>query len=327
LEEIKNIEQDSSGVIVYITPHLSTGGLPQYLLKKIERFSRFSTIYCVEYSYYGASYVVQRDKISRLLGDRFISLGEKSDLIKHLKEINPDIVHFEEIVETFVDDEILSQIYRDDRKYYICETCHSSDISPSIKRFYPDKFIMVSPWIKNKFEVLNIPSEILEYPIEKFTSRRDLAIRSLSLDVRKKHVINVGLFTSGKNQSELIEYARALANLPIEFHFIGNQAPNFSDYWGPLMNNLPPNCRIWGERPDVELFYQIADLFVFTSNFELNPLCVKESLSWGNKILLKPLETYMSIYDDNPNVGYLTDDKNLNVSMILQSLELVKKID
>lgn len=327
MEDIKNIERDGSGVIVYITPHLSTGGLPQYLLKKIESFCRMSTVYCIEYSYYGDSYVVQRNKITRLLGDRFIALNEKSDLIRHLNEINPDIVHFEEIAETFVDPELLAQIYADGRKYYICETCHSSDISPSIKNFYPDKFIMVSPWIKNKFDVLNIPSEILEYPIERFTPRKDLAIRSLQLDERKKHIINVGLFTHGKNQGELIEYAKSLINLPIEFHFIGNQASNFSDYWEPLMRDLPKNCRIWGERSDVELFYQIADLFVFTSNFELNPLCIKESLSWGNKILLKPLETYMSIYDDNPNVGYLTNDKNANVSMILQKLGLVKKID
>ena len=27
--------------VLYITPHLSTGGLPQYLLKKIETFKRY----------------------------------------------------------------------------------------------------------------------------------------------------------------------------------------------------------------------------------------------------------------------------------------------
>lgn len=315
-------------VILYVTPHLSTGGLPQYLWKKIETFNSFSEIYCVEYSYYGGAFVVQRNKIESLLGDRFVAINSDGQKLESLiRDINPDIVHFEELSETFVDEEVLKRIYSEDRSYYIYETCHSSETDPSIKIYLPDKFIMVSKWIYEKFSVLRVPSELLEYPIEDLIPNREECLLELGLDPCKKHVINVGLFTQGKNQGELIEYARSLENFPIEFHFIGNQADNFNWYWNPLMENLPNNCRVWGEREDVNKFYQIADLFVFTSKFELNPLCVKESLSWKNEILLRKMDTYSGIYDNDPRVTYLSDRERENCFMILEILGFVKKIN
>ena len=36
--------------ILYITPHLSTGGTPQYLLKKIELLHDDNDIYVIEYN-------------------------------------------------------------------------------------------------------------------------------------------------------------------------------------------------------------------------------------------------------------------------------------
>jgi len=313
--------------ILYVSPHFSTGGLPQYLLKKIESFNDSSDIYCVEYSYYGDAYVVQRNKVISILGDKFISLGDdKSKLIEIISDISPDIIHFEEIVETFIDNDILKIIYGKDRKYFICETCHSSQIEPSVKIYKPDKFAMVSKWIMNKFSILGIPSELLEYPIENKKPNKRLALLDLNLDPNKKHVINVGLFTPGKNQGELINYARALVGFPIEFHFIGNQAPNFYDYWEPLMKDLPSNCRVWGERSDVDTFYQAADLFAFTSVFELNPLCIKESLSWKTPVLFRNLDTYANFYEGNGLAHYLSDDVEKNIYKILKIIGFIKEI-
>jgi len=313
--------------ILYVSPHFSTGGLPQYLLKKIESFNDSSDIYCVEYSYYGDAYVVQRNKVISILGDRFISLGDdKSKLIDIISIISPDIIHFEEIVETFIDNNILKSIYSKERNYFICETCHSSQIDPSVKIYKPDKFVMVSKWIRDKFSILGIPSELLEYPIENKKPDRSLALSDLGLDPNKKHIVNVGLFTPGKNQGELIRYAKALEKFPIEFHFIGNQAPNFSGYWEPLMRDLPINCRIWGERNDVDTFYQAADLFVFTSVFELNPLCIKESLSWKTPVIFRNLDTYSNSYNDNNLSHYLTEDLEKNVYKILEILGFIKQM-
>ena len=309
--------------ILYITPHLSTGGLPQYLWKKIEAFNSYFDIHCVEYSYLGDAYVVQRNRISNLLGERFIPIhGNGEKLLEVISDINPDIIHFEEFCESFVPDDVLSKIFSNTRDYLICETCHSSVTDVESKIYRPDMLIMVSKWIDDKFKKLGIPSRILEYPIENKIPDKYRSMAYLGLDPNFKHVINVGLFTPGKNQSEIFEYARlSLKNgLPIKYHFIGNTADNFRDYWKPLLSDVPDNCVIWGERNDVDLFYQAADIFLFTSNFELNPLSIKEALSWGLPSFFKRLPTYLDAYDNNSNVYYLTENIETNFSIIINTL-------
>ncbi len=312
--------------ILYVSPHLSTGGLPQYLLKKIEKFNSVADVYCVEYSFLGWDFVVQRNQISNLLGSKFFSLdSDKKKLIDIISSIQPDILHFEEISETFVDESLLREIYNPQRSYLICESCHSSTFDPISKIYKPDKFLMVNKWIQKKFKVLDIPSEILEYPVEIRGCNKKSSIELLGLDPSKKHVVNVGLFTPGKNQGEIFEYAKALENLPIEFHFVGNQAQNFSDYWEPLMKTIPKNCRIWGERTDVENFYQAVDLFLFTSKLELNPLVIKEALSYNLPSIFYDLETYSGEYSAHSLVKFLTTDKSKNVELILEFLGFEKK--
>jgi glycosyltransferase involved in cell wall biosynthesis len=315
--------------ILYVAPHLSTGGMPQYLCKKIESFLDHAEIFCIEYSNVSDEYVVQRNRIQRMLGDRFFTLGEdKNKILDLIHDICPDIIHFDDFVEFFVDEEIIEKIFDNSRPYYIYETCHSSNISPYDKTWRPDKFVMVNQWMVNKFSELDTPLDILEYPIENYQRPpRQEALSLLGLDPHKKHIINVGLFTPGKNQGYLMDIARKMENYPIEFHFIGNQAPNFSDYWSPLMKNVPGNCRIWGERNDVDTFYQAADLFVFTSVWELNPIVIKETLSWNLPVLMRRLEPYMDSYDNNPLVTYLSqsgpyEDVQKDINSILQILQL-----
>ena len=60
--------------IIFITPHLSTGGLPQFLLKKIEVLINTFDIYCIEWdTVTGGRLVVQRNQIEKLLGDKLIT--------------------------------------------------------------------------------------------------------------------------------------------------------------------------------------------------------------------------------------------------------------
>ena len=60
--------------LLYITPHLSTGGAPQYLLKKIQLLKNDFDIYCIEYDQIATWYVIQRNQIVDLLKDNFYSL-------------------------------------------------------------------------------------------------------------------------------------------------------------------------------------------------------------------------------------------------------------
>jgi glycosyltransferase involved in cell wall biosynthesis len=327
----KTLDDKSGGKprILFVAPHLSTGGMPQYLYKKIECLYDQAEVFCVQYSNTSEAYVVQRNRIKNKIGDGFFCLGEdKFELLDVIEKVCPDVIHFDDFVEFFMDDKLIRKIYQEDRPYFILETCHSSNISPNEKVYCPDKFVMVNQWMCNKFSSLGVPVDILEYPIENLKRpERNEALGVLGLDPNVKHVINVGLFTPGKNQAELIDYARQLTEYPVQFHFIGNTAPNFQDYWEPLLDNLPNNCKLWGERNDTDLFYQSADLFVFTSNWELNPIVIKETLSWGLPILMRRLEPYLDSYDNNPLVTYLApggmfDDKNRNINMIKDLLKL-----
>jgi glycosyltransferase involved in cell wall biosynthesis len=316
--------------ILYVCPHLSTGGMPQYLYKCIESLNDQAEIYCLEYNNVSDDFVVQRNRIQNLLGDRYLRIdgGDKSFFLEILDDICPDVIHFQDFVEFFIEDSICQKIFSYDRPWFIFETCHSSNVKPDDKFWAPDKLVMVNQWMVDRFQELGIDLDILEYPIEDFQKiPQSEAQQILGLDPSVKHVINIGLFTSGKNQGELINYAKDFIGHPVQFHFIGNQAANFRDYWEPLMRELPENCRIWGERSDTDLFYQAADLFVFTSTWELNPIVIKESLSWKLPILMRRLPPYMSQYDENSLVHYLSKDnlfydREFNVRKIKEILGL-----
>ena len=236
--------------ILYITPHLSTGGAPQYLLKKIELLHGDNDIYVIEYNDYGI-YRVQKDKILSILNDRLITLSEdKTVILKYLDEIKPHIIHFEEMPEFFMDDGIAEQIYKKERKYLIFETSHDSSFNPDDKRFFPDKFLFCSDNQLINFRKIDVPACVIEYPVDKKIEqkRRDITLRELGIDPSLKHVLNVGLWTSRKNQAEIIEYAKLLPD--VQFHFVGNLAENFKEYWEPLTKDLPDNCVVWGDRED-----------------------------------------------------------------------------
>jgi FkbM family methyltransferase len=145
----------------------------------------------------------------------------------------------------------------------------------------------------------------------------------LGLDPNKKHIIHIGLFTPRKNQAEFFEYARALPEY--EFHCVGNQAVNFQHYWEPLMQNKPSNLTWWGERNDVDNFYEAADLFLFTSkgnphDKETMPLVIREALSWKLPIFIYNLEVYQN-YFDNYQVQYLNENKEQNIKNIKNMIE------
>lgn len=315
--------------IVYITPHLSTGGCPQFLLKKIQVLHKDHEIYCIEYADHGC-FTVQKNKIKEILKDRLISVNyDRSKIIDIIKDLDPDVVHLEEMPEYFMDNDIANKIYIKDRRYKIIETSHDSSFDPKGKVFFPDRLIYVSKYQKENLKEIDVPSEVCEYPILINPRKpREEALRVLSLDPKKKHVVHVGLFTSRKNQKEIIEYAKILKDQPIQFHFVGNQADNFRSYWEPLMKDFPSNCKWWNERKDVDNFYQAADLFLFVSkdengDKETSPLVIREAISYNIPTLIYNSPVYMGMYDKYENIKYLDyDSKEENLNKILKSLNL-----
>ena len=338
INEIKSVldithiskQREEMKKIIIISPHFSTGGLPSYLLKQVEILKDTFDVYVVEYEDLTAGvFVVQKNKIISILEDEhFITLCKnKFELLNIIHNIHPDIIHFEEFPELFMDKVIVRSIYsKIDRYYTIVETTHNSAFNDTDKIFLPDKFSFVSNDSVNKFGKLGVPCELVEYPIEvKIKKDKSELFKILNLDPEYKHVLNVGLFTPGKNQKEIFNYARKLKDHKIKFHFVGNQAGNFRSYWEPIMQDKPDNCIVWGERNDVDLFYDACDLFLFTSTSELNPIVLKEAMSWKLPILMYNLPIYNDMYDNMRGVFYLTQDHEKNISIIKNKLGIFEK--
>jgi autotransporter strand-loop-strand O-heptosyltransferase len=313
IKKYKEQEENKTLNVLFLAPHLSTGGMPGFLLKRLEVLKTYYpdiNLYVVEHGFYGDAYVVQRNKIKELVGlSNFRSLGnEKMNLIKLIKDWKIDIVHVDEMIEGFdsfnkMPVELMNELYSNERSWKVIETCHNVWFKPEeMKKFHPDAYAFCTPYHKED-TFSNVPSygEVLEFPIEKnfrTDEEKVLSQTSLGLDPNKVHVINVGLWTSGKNQKEGVEIARLVekSNPEIQFHFIGNQAPNFKEYWDPIMKNLPSNVKVWGERSDVSTFMKASDIFMFNSTWECNPLVLREAASFGLKILARNLPQYMDMF-------------------------------
>jgi len=314
--------------LLYVAPHLSTGGLPQYLTKKIELLKNDFDIYLVEWvDCTGGVLVVTRNKITSIVApEKFYTLNDnKQQLIEIINDIQPDIVHLEEIPEFFMDDNIAKQIYNPDRTYKIVETSHDSSFDTNNKRFFPDKFMFVSQWQINQYKDIDIPKILVEYPIEYIERpNREEALKALGLDPNKKHILHVGLYTSRKNQAEFFEYAKSLPEY--EFHSLGNRADNFKWYWEPLAQNTPSNLTWWNERTDVDKFYQAMDLFLFTSKGHENdketmPLVIREAISYQIPTLIYNLPVYLNYFNKFSSVNYLEfDNFESNKSKIIDIL-------
>ena len=293
--------------IMFIAPHLSTGGMPAFLQKSIECLH--TDVSVVEYQCHSLDYVVQRDAIKELVGGAFVTLYEnKMELFDLIKAWKPDVIHIHEPSER-LDRQMVEQLYNPDRQYRIVETCHDVSFNCKTEKiFHPDAYYFCTPYHLDTFDSSPSYKEVIEFPIDNNTGNNDnfKDILKEGFDIRKTNVVNIGLWTPGKNQAEGIEIARKYPEM--DFHFIGNQAGNFQHYWEPLMKDLPANVKVWGERNDAHRFMMLADIFMFNSTWECNPLVLREAISYRLPIISRNLPQYGTMFD-----GYLQPiDTDLN---------------
>lgn len=308
--------------LLILTPHMSTGGCPQVVAKKVELLKDYYNIIVVEWECLAWMFVVQRNRVINMIGDKFITLSENKeyDLFNIIEDYNPSYIMIEEFSETFMPHHIMKRLYSKDRTYKIFETTHSSHTQPDWKKYLPDKFIFVSPHSLDVFKDMGVPMDLIEYPIDKKIPNKEYYQNQLNLDPEYKHIINIGLFTWGKNQGYIFEVARLLQEHKIMFHFLGNQAGNFADYWKPIMDTRPENCIVWGERDDIDKWIQACDVHFFSSRLELNPLSIKESLEYSKPTMVFNLSTYKGKYDNQDNIYYLSGDVNEDSKKLLEIL-------
>lgn len=314
--------------ILYVTPHLSTGGMPEYLRRKVELMSIDHEVWVAEKNFEPA-YRSIRDKIEKILGNRLVNLGDnRGKLLDLIISIRPDVVHFEELSDYHFEPKLLDEIYTADREYLIFDTLHDSSIDHNEKRYIPDKMLVVSPWQVKNFMELGIPVEMLEHEIEAGERDRERGLRTLGLNPSKKHVVQVGLFSKRKNQAETFQLARLMPD--VEFHFVGNQTENYSSYWSPLLQNKPNNCTIWGERSDAYTFFSCMDCVIFPSkgeygDRETNPLVIREAIAWKTPLFVRDLFFYMGMYSESETVLFMKDDTMENVKSLRDFLKIEQK--
>ena len=322
--------------LLIISPHFSTGGAPAVTLNKVKLLKEEFQIKVVEHSFLSWIHVVQRNEVISIVGqENFISLGDnkKERLLQVLEEFQPDVISMEEFPEFFMQDDLSHQLYRKDRPYTILETTHDSSFDPKNKRFFPDRFVFVSAYCIFKYNMFDVPMEVIEYPVEKKQITKRIENRDkLGLEHDFKHIIIVGLFTPRKNQKYGFELAERLHRYPVKFHFLGSLASNFESYWKPLIDwqnstDKLNNCVVWDERSDVPDFVQAADMFLFCSkgdrnNKELNPIAIKEAMEYDIPKLMYNLDVYCNKYNDKEDVFYLTGDLERDAQSIVNILKL-----
>jgi len=330
--------------LLYIAPHLSTGGMPQFLQTRVEAMLKADEyeVFVLEYNQYATEYVVQRNRIQNLLGDRFFTIAHLNDVddvtrgkktIEVISQIKPDLIHIEESPEAFdsfnrVNPSVLTWLYDSNHDWRIIETCHNIWFNSENKEYMPDGMMYCTPYHPTdnfkRLEILNIPSQIVTYPLYDHIPSNEqklLMKQHIGMDPNKIHVLNIGLWTSGKNQAEGVEIARiAEEQFPgkFQFHFVGNQAPNFQEYWQPVMQNLPANVKIWGERGDTKAFMVACDAFMFNSTWECSPLALREAISHGMVTFSRNLPQYLDTF--TPYIIPFSNDLTENASTLIQRL-------
>ena len=128
------------------------------------------------------------------------------------------------------------------------------------------------------------------------------------MDPERKHVLQVGLFTIGKNQKYTFELASVTQDLSIQYHFVGNHCWK-KDCDIPDKHLSLPSCKVWSERDDVDVFMSCMDILIFPSLEELNPIVLKEADSWDMNIFLNDIEAYVGAYKENERIAFM--DLNL----------------
>lgn len=334
-----HIKDANKKKFLFFTAHLSTGGSPKYLEWLIsKKIHEGYLVKVIEWNLYSDIYTVQRDSIIKLIGiDNFYSVGpyyeddavfylKQENVINYIKDFDPDFIHLNEFSEAFaikpLSNEIINFLYKKDRPYKLFETTHSANANIINKKNIPDELWLVSKYQYDIANTANIKSALVEMEIKKKNRpHREKTLQSLGLDHNKIHVLQVGLFCNNKNQKFTFDVASQFLDSNVQFHFVGNEC--YIDECN-LNKNLN-NCKIWGERSDVDLFMSCMDLFVMPSREELNPIALKEAISWGMKCFVSDLITIKDQYKNNDNVVIIDNDNfSQYIKNNLPKLDLAK---
>ena len=196
--------------VILLENHLSTGGAPAFALKRIQSLLAHTDVevYCIELNFHGVDFVVQRNQIIKILGDRFYEAGlNKMRVMDIINEIKPDVVHIEDVAER-LPKELATALYRNDRQFYIVETPHDNIFNPDVEKIYhPDLYAFCTPFHEDVYQNMESLYFTIQYPIEEKKVTKEMKIKAkkeVGFALNRKTVLQVGLWTPQKNQKKLL---------------------------------------------------------------------------------------------------------------------------
>jgi glycosyltransferase involved in cell wall biosynthesis len=318
--------------VLHVIPDLRLGGAEKLLvdLIKFRNRSEFEIAVCSLYGMQGTLLEEELDKLNIKVFYLNKKLGFDPKIIVEfyniLKIFKPDIIHTHLYVLKYVYIPFLIS-----NASYIVHTIHSdpkyevNSLGKKIhKIIFKDKRIIpvsISKIIRNSlidiYGQINSPVIYNGVDIEKYKtydkSVVDRLLNELEIKDDEKVILHVGRFVEAKNHFLLIDLFQRilLSNNKVKLVLLGDgplrkEIFNYSNSKG-----LNKNVFFLGFREDVNNILQIADLLVFTSNWEGIPLAVLEALSAGIPVVSTNVGGMSEIIEHGKN-GYLTDKGDID---------------
>ena len=209
--------------VLFLVPHLSTGGMPQFLLKRIQALKDYTDveIFVYEWTQTSKNYTVQREQIKNLIPhSNFVSCGMigevnhklQNNIDNYLKDNKIDIIHMEDEAEAFLPKYVIRELYDQKHPWKIIETPHSLNFNPDRPRMRkPNGYCFTITHHKTIGDE-KIKTKVIKYPLDSSIiceESRDKILSDIGWRVNgEHHILNVGLWTPSKNQEYALELAK-----------------------------------------------------------------------------------------------------------------------
>ncbi len=193
-----------------------------------------------------------------------------------------------------------------------------------------DHLVVVNPSFILELEKLGIPAEKITY-IPNFVSSKTFYEREEveKAQIREKKniakdqflVLGAGQIQERKGIDDFVKLAEE--NPELQFVWAGGfsfgKMTSGYERYKKIYENPPANLIFTGIIPREELseYYNIATLFLLPSYNELFPMCILEAYSCGTPVMLRDLELYHSIIEND----YIAASDGVHMSQLLKKLK------
>ena len=296
--------------------HLSTGGMPRYVLNHLKHLvSRRYDVWVFEGSYAGIDEI--RDQIRALPHIKFHSINP-ADFPEFARMERFDVVHYHDWPHEHRSREIPS-----------VETVHSPFSTPGPA----DHYVVVDPALTDK---LSVPSDSITYvpsPVDEdvfdLNSFREInrqkLMEELELPADKRVVVYTAVVAPHKGHEELLKHWKLDEAVLV---FVGPLADNFKDYWQPLVDRYAgETIRFVGATRDVDKYLAVADVYVSPSKAEGCPIAVLEAAAMKVPLVLSDIPGHRSLFEEHEAIFARTPSELVDaVKVILKDNELAESM-